>query len=500
MKKSSKRHVSRLYAAVFCLPAIVAALFLSLFHSHAQSPAYSIVDLGTAGVTSSARGINNCGQIVGSSTFGPSNAHPFFRNGGPLIDIGTFSGGTGEGVAVNSGGTAVGYSLGSQAQRAFIWRDANGNGISDPGELVDLGTLPLPTHNEAFALGINNLNQVVGFSSNPDFDDHAFVWNQANGMQELPTINSIRPTQAYGINNGGNIVGIANNQHAFFLIGFPGNPHLIDLGTFGGNLSRAFGLNFNDYVVGEANSTSGGLVHAFIFRDANANFVRDTLPQDEMQDLGTLGGAFSFADAININGDVVGQSDTVSNGGHAFIWRDDNPPNGKNDAGEMKDLNSLISPGSGWTLQEAHGINDSGQIVGWGTFNGQTHAFLLTPSGVTPPPCPVPTPSVSVAVSPTFVPEDGSTNLVYTFTRTSESSANALTVNFSVGGTATGTDYSLTGASMVGSVPLGWLCFLAVNTRFANISVRICFHQSMVSTSTLANAAARLFEQRFRAN
>jgi hypothetical protein len=31
-------------------------------------------------------------------------------------------------------------------------------------------------------------------------------------------------------------------------------------------------------------------------------------------------------------------------------------------------------------LGEAHGINDSGQIAGFGGFGGQTHAFLLTPT------------------------------------------------------------------------------------------------------------------------
>src|SRR5207245_4636817 len=93
-----------------------------------------------------------------------------------------------------SSGAADGNVI-TAGNRAIIWRDANENVISDPGELVDLGTLPLPTHNEAVAWGINNLSQVVVFSSNPDFDDHAFVWNQANGMQELPTI-GIRPTQA----------------------------------------------------------------------------------------------------------------------------------------------------------------------------------------------------------------------------------------------------------------------------------------------------------------
>ena len=50
-------------------------------------------------------------------------------------------------------------------------------------------------------------------------------------------------------------------------------------------------------------------------------------------------------------------------------------------------------------------------------------------------------PNVSVAVLPTATAEDGSTNLVYTFTR--NSTIGSLTVNYSVSGTATlGSDYS----------------------------------------------------------
>jgi hypothetical protein len=57
---------------------------------------------------------------------------------------------------------------------------------------------------------------------------------------------------------------------------------------------------------------------------------------------------------------------------------------------------------------------------------------------------------VSVTVSPAAVAEDGATNLVYTFSRTGFT-AGALTVNFSVGGTATfgvsPDDYTVTGAT-----------------------------------------------------
>ncbi|WP_370583119.1 beta strand repeat-containing protein [Microcystis sp. LEGE 00066] len=51
-------------------------------------------------------------------------------------------------------------------------------------------------------------------------------------------------------------------------------------------------------------------------------------------------------------------------------------------------------------------------------------------------------PSITLAVSPSSVIEDGTTNLVYTFTRTGVTT-NPLTVNYSISGTATnGTDYA----------------------------------------------------------
>ncbi|MFM6775317.1 MAG: DUF4347 domain-containing protein, partial [Microcystis panniformis] len=60
---------------------------------------------------------------------------------------------------------------------------------------------------------------------------------------------------------------------------------------------------------------------------------------------------------------------------------------------------------------------------------------------------PSPLPSVTLAVSTTSVNEDGTTNLVYTFTRTG-STTSALTANYTVGGTATfSTDYTQTGAA-----------------------------------------------------
>ena len=72
-----------------------------------------------------------------------------------------------------------------------------------------------------------------------------------------------------------------------------------------------------------------------------------------------------IAAAINDAGDVVGTS-----GGRAVVWQ----------AGAIQDLNLALPRTSGWRLESASGINNLGQIVGTGTHDGLTRAFLLTPS------------------------------------------------------------------------------------------------------------------------
>src|SRR5262249_37629831 len=72
--------------------------------------------------------------------------------------------------------------------------------------------------------------------------------------------------------------------------------------------------------------------------------------------LGHLGqGTGSGARAINGRGQVVGTSLTSGIAlSRAFLW----------ERGKMTDLNDLIPASSGWVLEEACAINDSGQIVG----------------------------------------------------------------------------------------------------------------------------------------
>lgn len=112
-------------------------------------------------------------------------------------------------------------------------------------------------------------------------------------------------------------------------------------------------------------------------------------------DLGSLGGPLQAAYDINNNGWIVGSSDFAAQTPHAFIYRD----------GQMKDLNALIA-GNGWVLTSANAINDAGQIVGTGTFEGQTRAFLLTPIN---PGSPQPPSIVNHPVGGTFALGAGTT-------------------------------------------------------------------------------------------
>jgi probable HAF family extracellular repeat protein len=91
-------------------------------------------------------------------------------------------------------------------------------------------------------------------------------------------------------------------------------------------------------------------------------------------DLGTLAGTSSFGSDINNRGQVVGSSSTASGSFDAALWQD----------GLVTDLGIL----EGDTTSAALGINDRGQVVGYGSFigfpePGPTHAILWDQGEIT---------------------------------------------------------------------------------------------------------------------
>jgi probable HAF family extracellular repeat protein len=115
---------------------------------------------------------------------------------------------------------------------------------------------------------------------------------------------------------------------------------MLDLGTLGGTFGVAFALNNRGQVVGYSDLAGDNTgVHAFLWDQ-----------QGGMQDLGTLGGATGAALSINDAGDIAGGDSLADGSGRSFLWRH----------GVMTDLGTVgTSAGS-----VALGINSRRQIVG----------------------------------------------------------------------------------------------------------------------------------------
>lgn len=336
--------------------------------STAQAPSYIVTDLGVlGGLESKAFDVNDSARVVGESTTAaePTFKRPFVWETGTLTDLANFGGNTGAAFSVNRCGLAVGAAdTATGESHPFIWSDIVGK--------TDLGTLDGGSF--AIALDINNANQVVGQSEigGPGvLQDRAFVWDGTSGMRAIATLGG-SSNAARAINDRGQIVGFSTTAsgetHAFLL----SKGTLINIPTLGGRIGVANEINNLGQVVGFSTLSVGPLNPPF------HAFLRD--PGADPLDIGTLGGNFSIAFDINDATEIVGTSEVTPGVHHAFIYT--------HSAG-MVDLNSLTI-GSGWTLTEARGINDRGQIVGFGTNpSGLVHGFLLTPVDdiPEPPPC-----------------------------------------------------------------------------------------------------------------
>lgn len=300
------------------------------------NPRYNITDVGGC----EALAISNNGKVAGQCGSG-SSALGFFWENGVMQSLGTLGGSWSVAYGVNDDGQVVGSSLmGTGYSGAFLWQN---------GSMQNLGSLG--GNGPSGALAINNAGQVVGFSINSTPQMHAFLWD--GGMTDLGALGD-GASYAYAVNDAGQVAGWAKvgtdpyiSEHAFLW-----NGSMQDLGTGSWAQSSARGINNNGDVVGRLiNEGNGTDWHASLSQGGGG-----------MQD---LGGSLSTAYDINNAGLIVGES-----GGHAVLW----------EHSQLKDLNSLIPANSGWVLQNARAINNKGQIVGKGMFNGQTRAFLLKPN------------------------------------------------------------------------------------------------------------------------
>lgn len=303
----------------------------------------------------------------------------------------------------NSAPSAIdnaGRIAGQLAGRAFVW---------DGAAILDIGTLG-GASSSALALGDNGF--VTGSADRPDGSSHAFLY-AGSALRDIGQLGV--SSSGAGVNSRGQVAGTwvdeAGENHAFLF----SKGVARDIGNLGANAARASGINEPGDVVGSSFLADFSAVRAFLYRDgamrdlgtlggpasaaaaindagqvAGSSFIDDDIQHaflysdGVMQDIGSLGGAFTEARALNEAGMVVGLSTYADDVpgldfSSAFLYRD----------GAMQDLNLLIDRPGLWTVLDAVGINDAGQIAAYAcTEFGDCRAVRLDPIAAIPEPQP----------------------------------------------------------------------------------------------------------------
>ena len=336
-------HAHRVLGATALL--VLAALAVPAAYAATGTARYTVTDLGALGTGdfSVATAVNNAGQVVGYSNPTATTTHAFRWSNGTLTDLGTNpGGGFSRANAINNAGQVAGTADRIPGGFGYPVRWSAGNVITDLGGPV--------TNALGVGNGIDPAGRVVG-GQRPNS-------SEGNPLGTLYQVDGTRVDlganlgPATGINAVGQVVGspayIWRNGTVRFLPGFPGTGS-----------TAANAISISGQVVGWA----GAGLSQIAVRWQGTNPVS----------LGAIDGVMrNQANAVNAAGQIVGTADpqcVPCPAPRAWLWQ----------AGTMTALDTLIPAGSGWTLQQANGINDRGQIVGAGVHNGHMRAYLLTP-------------------------------------------------------------------------------------------------------------------------
>ncbi len=303
---------------------------------------------------SEAFGINASGQIVGEGGFTSGIAPILWHLNGTgtvLQDPGDAD--ESSALGINTSGQMAG-STAILRRTGFDAVEWQSNGVGTV--LSSVGCC----RNMSFAYGINASGQVVGTSNGS-----AVLWSAPTAPATV-----LGAGEANAINDLGQIVGESSVHATLWSASTGAATTLPDIG--GQGVSWALGINASGQIAGfSATATApDGVVTSqeAVLWSASAG------TGTPLQDVG--GTDFSKALAINGPGQIVGFSDTA-NGMDAALW--------DASTGVGVDLAGIL--GSDWTNTQATGINDAGDIVGFGTFMGsRTEGFLMVPTVPAPEP------------------------------------------------------------------------------------------------------------------
>lgn len=273
------------------------------------------------------RGVNDSGIAAGTAqnqTAGTSRA--ILTGTGGFTELAALAGFANAGATgINNGGTAVGYSM-------------------SIGIFAAEGTArPIPT---------NQGSQT------------ATVWDTAGAATALANPFGSFNSLATGINASGQIIGVANSGtsaatgRATIWNGGVGTA----LATDAGKRSTARGISSNGWVAGRQDDLSNGTFLGSVWSAGGGQFDLAVLSGCESSDLR----------GINASGTAVGfsQNGACATVGGLWDW------NGS--SYDAYNINSLVVNLGGWDLFAPQGINDAGQIVGFGSDEfGTTRGWLL---------------------------------------------------------------------------------------------------------------------------
>lgn len=274
------------------------------------------------GTYSEAWAINAQGVVVGEGDTGDGRPDPVLYRNGAVINIDSSSANA-RAIHVNDAGIIVGdYLKGFSIcdWSAVIWTERP----DQPGRFDRIGLPPYPGGDPkvryGYATGANQGIQVVGWVQNSLFGQLGAVWNN----DAAHTLSLLQP--------------------------LPGQW-----------TSYARAVNDLGQAVGESNGGIAGSRAVLWLADATHTAV----------DLGTLpGDTGSAATAINNLGQILGVSTSAAGATRPFLWQN----------GQMAEVRSLLdATGVDWVIQTVAAINNAGQIIGSGLYQGQPRGFLMTP-------------------------------------------------------------------------------------------------------------------------
>ena len=252
--------------------------------------------------------------------------------------------------------------------------------------VTELGTLG-GTYSGAH--GINDDGQVVGMAHNSGGDDRPALWENSL-VFDVGVLSGDDEGKAFAINNAGQIAG--HSWDLIYRAFLDDNGVKIDISSL---LTYAEVRDLNEHgdVVGF--TTSG---KAFVYSDGAATEIHPD-----------IGGVYSWAYAINNSGQIVGSWENASGDVFAFVYSDgtktdlgglggDHVALDINDDGDAVgyatvsgDQHPILWPASGGGQDlgllsggffgRARAINNAGQIVGWSEISGGTHHAFLYENG-----------------------------------------------------------------------------------------------------------------------